>query len=284
MKRLIVFLILNLFFIPPGYSYYLRDEVMEKEMTICETLNRIESELGAEVSYIEYREPGVMREKGMLYGIAGSFTARKLSLFSDEVDNWMLRLEARFAWGKMDYKNSGTMENIPDYLIEARAIMGYDFPLLVNTIFTPYFGFGYRYLNDDSGGKISSTGAYGYERESNYFYSPLGFETNTSLKKGLWSWGIKAEYDIFWQGRQISHLSDVDPGYSDVKNKQKRGYGLRGALRIKKENDTQRKVNYCFGDSIFNSFGCFFGSYIFRHKWIFCCKQDSSLSRASRNN
>ena len=56
----------------------------------------------------------------------------------------------------------------------------------------------------------------------------------TDLKNG-WSFGAMAEYDIFWWGKQISHLSDVDPGYNDPKNRQTRGYGLRGSVELQKK-------------------------------------------------
>ena len=103
-------------------------------------------EIGPEISHITYEEPDVMEEKGFMYGIAASYAYH---------NNLMLKAEGRFSFGDVDYTNSGTMDNIDDYMWEFRGLAGYDFPVLKATIITPYIGFGYRYLNDDSSGMTS---------------------------------------------------------------------------------------------------------------------------------
>jgi len=95
---------------------------------------------------------------------------------------------------------------------------------------------GYRYLNDDSSGKTTSTNAAGYERESNYIYSPIGLEATYKMQND-WSIGASAEYDIFWWGRQNSHLSDANRGFADVENDQNEGYGVRGSLKLQKKGE-----------------------------------------------
>jgi hypothetical protein len=178
-----------------------------------------------------------MKEKGMMYGFLGTYTYRGWAIPAPEtLDKWMFKVEGRFSFGEVDYKNSGTIDNIDDYMLEFRGLGGYDFSLLKTSTITPYIGIGYRYLNDDMSGKISSTGAYGYERESNYFYSPIGIEIITPLENGWFVGGI-LEYDIFWWGKQKSHLSDVDPGYNDPENDQERGYGLRGSIKLQKKGE-----------------------------------------------
>ncbi len=181
-------------------------------------------ESGVEISHIKYEEPGVnMKEQGIMWGLGGSFTHR---------DNWMLKAEGNFSFGLVDYSSpSGKMDSIHDYMLEVRGLAGYDFPMLKATVLTPYIGFGYRYLNDDTSGMTTSTGSSGYERESNYYYSPIGVETVTELENG-WSLGATIEYDYFWKGIQKSHLSDIDSGLSDQKNDQKSGYGLRGSIKF----------------------------------------------------
>jgi len=190
-------------------------------------------ELGTEIYYHTYREPDVMRENGMMYGLMGSYSYH---------DNFMLKAEGRGSWGQVDYKNSGTIDNINDYSFEFRGLGGYDFTASEKLILTPYFGIGYRYLNDDTSGKASSTGAAGYERESNYIYSPVGVEGIARFKDG-WSLGASVEYDIFWWGRQLSHLSDVNSSYGDVKNDQNKGYGIRGSIKIQK---SWEKLDFIF--------------------------------------
>lgn len=193
----------------------------------AEPLKKHTFELRPEISYIVYKEPEVMKGKGMMYGLAGSYTYRQ---------KLMLKVEGRGSFGWVDYKDSGEMNNIKDYMWEFRGLFGYDFPILKSSTLTPYIGIGCRYLNDDSGGKVSSTRAVGYERESNYIYSPLGMAFIIDLGN-KWSTVETIEYDLFWWGKQNSHLSDVFPGLQDLSNRQKKGYGLRGSLTL------QKKVN-----------------------------------------
>jgi hypothetical protein len=121
-----------------------------------------------------------------------------------------------------------TIDNIEDYMLEFRGLGGLDFPILKATILTPYIGFGYRYLNDDP-----SFDPAGYERESEYFYNPIGIEVITELEG--WFIGLTFEYDFFWMGIQQSHLNDVDSAFNDTENNQNDGYGLRGSIKLQKK-------------------------------------------------
>jgi Autotransporter beta-domain len=195
------------------------------ESGFTEELKKYSWEAGPEISYFAYEEPHFAETRGFLLGIAGSFTYH---------DSLMFKAEGRFSYGSLYYTSpvSGTMENRPDYIWEFRGLGGYDFSLQQGSILTPYIGIGYRYLNDNSAGKVTSVGDLGYERESNYYYSPVGVKFNTNSKTG-WSTETTAEYDIFWRGKQVSHLGDAIPGINDVDNSQKRGYGLRGSVAFK---------------------------------------------------
>jgi hypothetical protein len=97
-------------------------------------------------------------------------------------------------------------------------------------VLTPYTGIAYRYLNDGLQGVPG-----GYERESNYYYSPIGLEINKEFANG-WSWDTTLEYDIFWGGQQKSHLSQAMAGLSDVTNDQKDGYGYRISMKFQSKN------------------------------------------------
>ena len=189
-----------------------------------------EWEIGFEVSDIRYEEPGIMEQEGTMYGICASYTHRAEHMF---------RIEGRYAAGQVDYTstNTGTMSDIDDYLFELRFLFGSDYKLDSGAVLTPYIGFGYRYLNDDSGRMTTSTGHKGYERESNYYYSPIGIELMSDLGND-WSWGFTAEYDIFWYGLQKSHLSDVNPAYRDLENDQNSGYGARGSIKLLRRGET----------------------------------------------
>ena len=192
-------------------------------------LNRYEWEFGPEIYYFEYKEPALnVKDKGTMYGFTTAFAYHDPSRL-------MLKADGHAAYGQVDYSStdSGTLNGIGDYTLEGRVSAGYDIDLNNGWLMTPFFGAGYRYLNDDSSGQISSSGAGGYERESNYFYSPVGAEFSTQLNKD-WSLGFSAEYDIFWSGEQKSHLSDAIPGLNTVTNDQDSGYGVRGAIQFKK--------------------------------------------------
>ncbi|MDD5729817.1 MAG: hypothetical protein PHN57_01620 [Candidatus Omnitrophica bacterium] len=233
-------------------------------------------EIGTELAYFNYKEPNIMKNTGLLYGITGSYARR---------DKLVLKAEGRFDFGQLDYKsvNTGTAKNEDTFLLEGRGLLGYDFSCAgYNSLFegltlTPFTGIGYRYLNNDSSGKITTTGHAGYDRESNYVYSPLGIEVLLPLGKkavdqtGSWALGASAEYDHFWWGRQISHLSDVDPNFSDVKNTQKKGYGLRGSVSLRR---TGGKFNFIIEPFIrywsikqSNQSNIFFGGTIWGFGW-----------------
>ena len=110
---------------------------------------------------------------------------------------------------------------------------GYDILLNDGQWLTPFFGVGYRYLNNDSSGKTTSTGAVGYDRESNYVYSPIGLEFSAKLNDG-WRIGMSAEYDLFWNGIQKTHYEDVSPGLNTISNNQNQGYGIQGSVKFQK--------------------------------------------------
>lgn len=196
---------------------------------------RHEGGLSFEVSNIYYDEPDFMRNKGFMYGISGDYTYRP--------NNFMLRADGRFSLGDVDYwsDGSGTAEGLRDYNFETRFSFGYDLIASEKASFTPFIGFGYRYLFDGEEGAISTSGARDYDRKSNYLYSPIGMETMLRLKRG-WSLGASGEYDLFLHGWQYSEIGDflvtIYPlvGLPDfvAKNDQEGGWGARGSIRLTK--------------------------------------------------
>lgn len=184
-------------------------------------------EIGPEISYIEYKEPDVMKEKGTMIGIGAAYTYH---------NGVMIKVAGRYSYGQVDYQNSGTLNNIDDIIFEIRGLAGYDFRASSTVTITPFIGLGYRYLEDDMAGRISSTGAKGYLRESNYYYSPMGIEAANVFDED-WSAGVILEYDYFWKGKQKSYLSDVDPGLNNISSDQNGGYGVRGSINIKKQTN-----------------------------------------------
>jgi len=197
------------------------------------TLRRTAFDIGLEVYSFSYEEPGVMEEDGMFYGLRLGYTSRSWVPSSPEEPpsggGAMSRFEARVAYGQVDYDGATwggspvTIEDVDDLAFETRLLLGIDWlgGEMLNTL---YGGIGYRYLRDDP-----SVRPGGYLRESNYIYVPLGYQLDVALEAG-WSWAASFEYDLFLQGNQRSHLSDV--GLIDVDNKQDSGFGYRASLRL----------------------------------------------------
>ena len=117
--------------------------------------------------------------------------------------------------GPAKYAGSGTLDGYFYYKFRAEAYIAYEYH-----DFSPFIGLGYRWLYDDSGGRITSTGFSSYDRQSQYFYLPVGaiYEFTNALK-------IKAQYNYLVYGKQTSYLSDIQ-GYSDIENDQNNGWGV----------------------------------------------------------
>lgn len=196
-------------------------------------LHRKHWEIGPEVYHAAYEEPGVMKEDGIMYGIKGGIEFHDLVFGPFD----LLRVDARYARGEQDYVSArtGDIDDINISVFEVRGVLGYDIRFS-RTVLTPYTGFGYRWKKDRADDMVSTSGALGYDRESNYSYSPLGITVTADLDKG-WSIGGSVEYDLFWGGTQKSFFSKLHPLNGDLVNDQDDGYGLRASLRVARELD-----------------------------------------------
>lgn len=186
--------------------------------------------IGLETMYFDYEEESVdMEEDGFMYGLIGKYTYhgdKKL----------MISATLEYAAGDdLDYDGQtqgGTpiKEDTDDWIVECRGLIGYDYAFKEKHLITPFIGIAYRYWNDDIGGMG------GYEREIEYWYSPISVKTVSPLSD-KWTWGLTAEYDLFWSGKVKSYFSDVDPGLNDPKVDQDfgDGYGLRFSVRFERE-------------------------------------------------
>jgi hypothetical protein len=214
-------------------------------------------DIGPEVYYYKYDEldPSVVgglgevliKDTGVFYGVAGGYSYRGWAPVTERESlsgllGLRLRAEGRYAQGQVDYDGSTwggeprAISGIGDCIVEGRVLVGPDFAIgnaaglgfsIENTLSTLYTGFGYRYLNDDMGRFRG-----GYERESNYYYLPIGL---TAVRQAgeEWRLGGTIEFDWLIQGVQKSHLSDTGL-LSDVENDQNRGFGLRASVKLQK--------------------------------------------------
>ncbi len=144
-------------------------------------------------------------------------------------NDWFLKEDVRFAYGKVDYVGTGIQSGAPDWYYEVRGLLGRDVQVS-SVVLSPYIGFGYRYLFNDVRG-YSSTGSAGYRRESNYYYMPLGVTHRLQMKdQAVLSTTVEFDY-LLW-GEQLTRLSDLigQGGFvnaADTTNRQRSGYGLR---------------------------------------------------------
>lgn len=139
-------------------------------------------------------------------------------------NHWFARLEGSLDVGSVSYEGSGTIKGIPESSIDLRALLGSDLRESGRAMWAPFLGVGYRRLDSDMRG-VSSTGASGYRRRSEYIYIPVGAAWRRLVEEGRWS--VVGEVDFLGSGMQTSWLSDVSASYNDPKNPQSSGIGYR---------------------------------------------------------
>ena len=199
-------------------------------------------EIKPEIVYMDYEEPDVepwdksAEWEGFLYGISGKYTYHGIY-------NIMGELNLEWIGGELNYDGS-TWAGVPletdtdNSIFQVRGLIGYDIKKETYAI-TLFTGFGFRYWRN------RSEEEWGYKRIVRYWYSPIGIRLTVPLSyirepEGKvylkWSWGINAEYDIFWKGEVKSYLSDLYSGCNDLENDQDPfdGYGLRFSLWVKR--------------------------------------------------
>jgi len=177
-------------------------------------------EIAPEISVFQYEEPGMMKDKGILYGTAGAYTHYH--------DNRLFRIEGEFALGTVDYEGSladGTpyaIEGSHDYLLNLRLLWGrqWEEEGWGNQF---HAGLAYRGLNDDS-----TQDPAGYDRQSAYFYLPLGFKTYHDLA-GCWQIGLGGEFDLLLLGLQFSQIRNDGV----LTNVQWPGIGARASVELR---------------------------------------------------
>lgn len=185
-------------------------------------------EIAPEICVFQYEEPGMMRDKGILYGLAGAYAHSR--------DNRLFRIEGEFAFGTVDYEGtlldyegspvagvSYTMEGNQDYLLNLRLLRGrqWETESWDNRF---HIGLGYRGLNDDS-----TQDPAGYHRQSNYFYLPVGLKMYHDLAD-RWQIGLGGEFDLLLLGVQLTQIRDD----GTLTNLQWPGLGARASVELRR--------------------------------------------------
>ena len=179
------------------------------------------NEIGLTLGTYSYKEPGLMSLQGVKAGV------NLRSTIANPERSTFITSEVRFAGGTVDYQSNGTGSDSgePDWYVEGRLLLGNTWSRRGLSNLSSYVGLGYRYLMNDGRG-LSSTGHFGYRRESNYLYFPIGF-----IHRGKLNTGAKLvssiEYDYLIRGTQNSRFSDGGVGHSDFTNSQSEGYGWK---------------------------------------------------------
>ncbi len=186
------------------------------------------SEIGLLASYYQYGEPDVMNLRGGNGGVdyLGTWALNR---------SWFLRGDIILMVGKAKYDSykTGSINGETNSYLDTRALCGRHLTFGESSV-APFVGLGYRYLYNDSRG-ISSNGANGYRRESNYLYAPIGLihTMNLSEQSRLVT---TIEFDSLLLGKQLSRTSDAGISYKDFTNTQKSGYGSRLSLMYQLDN------------------------------------------------
>ena len=181
-------------------------------LLLSQTNKALSADLTFDASYYYYEEPNFMSDTSDPVFLSVGLRDWDTPVKADSPWHFLYTGEVTRGW--VNYDGSGTLDK-DYYKFRGEALAGYK---IEN--FTPIIGLGYRWLYDDSGGRASSTGALGYDRQSQYLYVPVGgvFEFNDKLK-------AKGQFNYLLAGRQTSYLSDV-AGFTDVENDQTSGWGV----------------------------------------------------------
>ena len=189
-----------------------------------------------EISKYEYKEPGLMKLSGTMYGLSAEYLNNGgVGRIKGSVP---IQLRGRFTYmyGKLDYdghlQNIYTGERTPfkatndkNYFFDTAFLGGVEFKLSEKLSISPYTGLGYRYLLDKKRKKDPYN--YDYKREQTYYYLPIGADLKVPLSSG-WSLAFNTEIDVLLRGENKSH---VDGG---LKFRQNSGYGWRLAAKVEK--------------------------------------------------
>lgn len=153
----------------------------------------VDLEAGIEIGHFHYREPSVMSQKGLQYGVYGSIAILAAR-------PWEFELFMSLVGGDVEY-DGAYMSGIPlkgdtgNAIFNFRALAGYEVttgPVRLK----PYSGLGYRYLVNDLDDLPG-----GYRRQQIYLYLPLGVDVSLPLGYGgSWTIGLKSEFDWMFAG------------------------------------------------------------------------------------
>ena len=209
-------------------------------------------DLGTEIFYYRFVMPHVIvgsqegrwRDTGPMEGFYANYDYRPVmgNILNNPLIN-VYSLQARYATSHgigFNGQDQGTLRHEHNDVMEFRGLLGKDYAMGQDVMVTPYFGYGYRYLDENNEGRETSAAYPMNVRKSHYYYLPLGGNVAFSMTNN-WEMDLNAEYDIFLTGMQKNYYSNWNQffpgqGYPDVSYRQSHGgFGLRGSVKIIKK-------------------------------------------------
>jgi hypothetical protein len=180
-----------------------------------------------DVSYYDYEEPNIMNDTSDPAFISLGIRDWEPKNTTDSEYDFLYTTEVTRGWVSYSSNGTGSMGDLDYYKFRSEAYLAFK-----QKDFTPIIGLGYRWLYDDSGGMVTSTGHSGYDRQSQYIYIPMG-----AILKPDDKWRIKGQFNYLLRGIQNSYLSDV-AGYTDIENRQTTGWGTDFTVDYKVDDKT----------------------------------------------
>ena len=193
-------------------------------------------EITLDLNYYYYEEPNFMDDTSDPTFISLGIRDWEPKNTTDSKYDFLYTTEVTRGW--VSYSSNGTGTADKDYYkFRGEAYLGFK-----QKDFTPIIGLGYRWLYDDSGGVVTSTGHFGYDRQSQYLYVPMGaiFNLNDKFK-------IKGQFNYLLRGIQTSYLSNAG-SYTDLENRQTTGWGTDFTVDYKVNDKTSIYSFYRYWD------------------------------------
>jgi hypothetical protein len=187
--------------------------------------NKKEFLIALEMSDYTYREHNVKIYCPHRIGVyLEYFSSPTLSKIID----YFFDFQFHFTYGTVNYdgvilEDSYKVDCINDFYFEQHILLGLIYCINNNFEILPYSGIGLRYLLNEFGEV-----PHGYDRESIYFYLPLGFDLKYKYNKDL-IFSINAEYDHLIFGWQKTFII-----YPSIVNYQHDGMGLKFSIKAEK--------------------------------------------------
>lgn len=185
-------------------------------------VSSVSLEIGPEMEFLSYHEEGALKNQGALFGCYANMCFNPASPFS-------FQTFASFVGGNLRYDGQSFDGHdldfdVPSFLANIRTLAGFSLGS-GQVVITPFVGLGLRYFNEDLKWDYHD----GYRRETTWFYTPIGLAMTVTAS--TWTYGARAEYDLFWIGQNYNRDVPLGDGTSrNVSVRQDTGYGMQASV------------------------------------------------------